>query len=59
MSSLATETVSRWPLSAKWKKLWNGAVAAVLCLIIVAFLYIVVSNMYLLYTGHPMLNMGH
>jgi len=43
------------PFSAKWKKLWDRSVAVVLSILVVAFVWIVISNMYLLYMGKPLI----
>jgi len=57
MSSLGIETMPEMPHASKWKKLWNRSVTVVLGLIIVAFVWIVISNVYLLYMGKPLIKM--
>jgi len=52
MSSLGIETMPEMPHASKWKKLWNRSVTVVLGLIIVAFVWIVISNVYLLYMAN-------
>jgi len=55
--SLGIETMPEMPHSAKWKKVWNRSITVVLGLIIVAFVWIVLSNVYLLYMGKPLIKM--
>jgi hypothetical protein len=54
MSNLGLETMTEAPAVQK-KKRWNAAITAVLGLLILAFVWIVVSNTYLLYTGKPII----
>ncbi len=58
MSNLGLETVSEAP-AAKKKTIWNTVTTFGLAAIILVFCYIVVSNMYLLYMGKPLINMQH
>jgi hypothetical protein len=57
MSSLGIETMPEMSHTSKWKKLWNRSVTVVLALIIVGFTWIVISNVYLLYMGKPLIKM--
>jgi hypothetical protein len=57
MSSLGIETMPEMHHTSKWKKLWNRSVTVVLGLIIVAFVWIVLTNVYLLYMGKPLIKM--
>jgi len=52
--SLGIETMPEAPV-AKRKKLWNTGVTVILGLLIAGFLWIVISNMYLLYFGKPLI----
>src|SRR5271165_4132864 len=54
MSNLGLETVSAAPATKK-KTLWDTVTKVGLSVVILAFFYIVISNMYLLYMGKPLI----
>jgi hypothetical protein len=57
MSNLGIETMPAPP--SKKKSRWNTAIAVVLGLMVAFFLWVVVSNTYVLYFGKPLINLQH
>jgi hypothetical protein len=55
MSNLGIETMPAPP--SKKKSRWNTATAVVLAIMIAFFLWVVVSNTYVLFTGKPLINL--
>ena len=56
MSNLGIETMPAAPLSKK-KTRWSTALTIVLGLMIAFFLWVVVSNTYVLYFGKPLIDL--
>ena len=57
MSNLGIETMPALP--SKKKSRWNKAITVVLGIMIAFFLWVVVSNTYVLYFGKPLINLQH
>jgi hypothetical protein len=57
MSNLGIETMPALPREKKSRR--NTAIAIGLALMIAFFLWVVVSNTYLLYLGKPLINLQH
>jgi hypothetical protein len=57
MSNLGIETMPALPREKKSRR--NTAIAIGLGLMIAFFLWVVVSNTYLLYLGKPLINLQH
>jgi len=55
MSNLGIETMPALP--SKKKSRWSKAITVVLGILIAFFLWVVVSNTYVLYTGKPLINL--
>jgi hypothetical protein len=58
MTSLGIETMPE-PPSTKKKSRWNTLTTIAVGAIIAAFLWVVFSNLYLLYAGKPLINLQH
>ena len=58
MSNLGIETMPAPPPTKK-KTRWNAAIKIGLGLMIAFFLWVVVSNTYVLYFGKPLINLQH